>query len=133
ISAEEARALALRAQGFGAAWSGGPIEVLVRLGALQLDAVNVLARPQDLVPFSRLGAFSPAVLADAVYRQRQGFEYWGHEASWLPMAEYRYFLPRMAHYRAHEPFVTHRRAHAAEYESVLARLRAEGPLTAQAF
>jgi uncharacterized protein YcaQ len=145
ISAAEARALALRAQGFGATRAahpggagaaetpGDPLDVLSRLGVLQLDAVSVLARPQELVPFSRVGAFSPAALAAAVYEHRRGFEYWGHEASWLPMAEYRYFLPRMAHYRAHAPFVAHRREHAADYERVLSRLRAEGPLTAQAF
>jgi len=133
LSATEARALALRTQGFGEAWPGGPVEVLFRLGALQLDAVSVVARPQDLVPFSRLGAFSPVALADAVYGRRQGFEYWGHEASWLPMAEYRYFLPRMAYYRAYEPFAAHRRQNAADYADVLSRLRAEGPLTSAAF
>jgi uncharacterized protein YcaQ len=66
ISATEVRALALRVQGFGEVWPGDPIEVLFRLGTLQLDSVSVLARPQELVPFSRMGAFSPAAMADAV-------------------------------------------------------------------
>ena len=48
-----------------------------------------------LVPFSRLGPFSTAALQRSVYAERRGFEYWGHMASWLPMADYRYFLPRM--------------------------------------
>jgi uncharacterized protein YcaQ len=133
LSAAEARALALRAQGFGEAWPDDPVEVLVRLGALQLDSVNVLARPHELVPFARLGAFSPAALAEAVYVRRRGFEYWGHAASLLPMAEYRYFLPRMAYYRAHAPLAAHRRQNAADYDRILSRLRAEGPLAAAAF
>ena len=133
ILADEARGLALRAQGFGKAWQGGGITVLDRLGVLQLDSVNVVARPHEVVPFSRMGAFSVAAMADAVYKRRRGFEYWGHAASWLPMAEYRYFVPRMARHRAHKPWVAYRREHAAEFVHVLRRLRAEGPLTSEAF
>ena len=56
----------------------------------------MVARTQDLVPFARLGPCSVPEMWRAVYAERRGFEYWGHAASWLPMAEYRYFRPRMA-------------------------------------
>jgi uncharacterized protein YcaQ len=56
-------------------------------------------------------------------------------ASWLPMAEYRYFLPRMARMRETSRgwWVRIRAEHAALYPQVLERVRAEGPLGAAAF
>ena len=140
LSTTEARALALRAQGFGARSLPGPggdgrapapIDVLDLLGAIQLDSVNVVARTQDLVPFARLGPCSVPEMWRAVYAERRGFEYWGHAASWLPMAEYRYFRPRMAHFR--ERHREYREAHAALLGDVLARIREEGPLGTAAF
>src|SRR5258708_25831930 len=100
LSAAEARGLALRAQSFGDLAALQPIDLLERLGAIQMDSVNILARNHLLVPFSRVGPYSVDALHAAIYRDRRGFEYWGHQASWLPMAEYRYFLPRMMRSRA---------------------------------
>ena len=134
LSAEEARGLALRTQAFGAA-AVEPIDLLDRLGAIQMDSVNVLARNHLLVPFSRLGAYSVESLHNAVYQQRRGFEYWGHMASWLPMAEYRYFLPRMTRMRdtTRGWWQRIRSEHAALYPQVLERVREEGPIGAAAF
>src|ERR1700694_3364358 len=95
LSADEARGLALRVQGLGEASPVEPIDLLDRLGAIQMDSVNILARNHLLVPFARLGPYSTQALHESIYREKRGFEYWGHMASWLPMAEYRYFLPRM--------------------------------------
>jgi uncharacterized protein YcaQ len=135
LSAEEARALAVRAQSFGAVVPIEPIDLLERLGAIQMDSVNVLERNHLLVPFARLGAYSIADLQSAIYTQRRGFEYWGHMASWLPMAEYRYFLPRMLRSReaARGWWSQIRTEHAALYPLVLERIRAEGQLGAVAF
>jgi uncharacterized protein YcaQ len=135
LSADEARALALRAQDFGASQPAEPIEVLERLGAIQMDSVNVLARNHLLVPFARIGPYSLADLHASIYRQKRGFEYWGHMASWLPMAEYRYFLPRMARMRESPRgwWLEVRTQHAALYPAVLERVRAEGPIGAAAF
>jgi uncharacterized protein len=135
LKAEEALAIALRTQAFGDASLFEPIAVLDRLGAIQLDSVNVLARNHLLVPFARLGAYSIEQLHSAIYKQKRGFEYWGHMASWLPMAEYRYFLPRMARMRASSRgwWQRVRAEHAELYPLVLERIRAEGPLGAAAF
>lgn len=134
LSAEEARGLALRAQAFGAV-AVDPIDLLDRLGVIQMDSVNVLARNHLLVPFSRLGAYSVPALHNSIYQQRRGFEYWGHMASWLPMAEYRYFLPRMARMRdtTRGWWQRIRDEHAALYPRVLERVREEGPIGAAAF
>src|SRR5438105_3837261 len=135
LSAEEARGLALRAQHFGDANVVEPIDVLDRLGAIQMDSVNIVARNHLLVPFARLGRYSIEALHRAIYQGKRAFEYWGHMASWLPMAEYRYFLPRMARMReSHRGWwLNVRSEHAELYPRVLERIRAEGPLGAVAF
>jgi uncharacterized protein YcaQ len=135
LSADEARGLALRAQGFGQSDHLEPIQLLEQLGAIQMDSVNVLARNHLLVPFARTGPYSVADLHTAIYARRRGFEYWGHMASWLPIDDYRYFLPRMARMRESTRgwWARVRTDHAELYPLVLERIRAEGALGAADF
>jgi uncharacterized protein YcaQ len=92
LSAAEARRLALAAQGFADGRSDtradgwGIRRVLKRVGLLQLDSVNVLERAHYLPAFSRLGPYPRELLDRASQRApRRLFEYWGHEASLLPV------------------------------------------------
>jgi uncharacterized protein len=97
--------------------------------------VNVVTRSQELVPFARLGPYSVAGLGTAIYAQRRGFEYWGHMASWLPIGDFRYFLPRMERMRRTSRgwWSRIRTEHAELYPLVLERVRNEGPIGAAAF
>src|SRR4051794_14120014 len=89
LSAAEARRLALGAQGFAEPRraDGRALQrVLARTGLLQIDSVNVLQRAHYLPPFSRLGPYDTAALDRlSHYSPRRLFEYWGHEASLLPV------------------------------------------------
>src|SRR5262245_21152777 len=91
LSAAEARAIALGAQGFAAARPARvdrrALRSLVgRLGAIQIDSVNVLVRSHYLPAFSRLGAYDRTHLDRLSHTApRSVFEYWGHEASLLPV------------------------------------------------
>ena len=90
LSADEARRVVLGAQGFSVARpSGGATlrhatSLLGRVGAVQLDSVNVIARAHELTLFSRLGDH-PRNLAERLVSTGRAFEYWGHEASLLPV------------------------------------------------
>ncbi len=96
LSLAEARRLALSAQGFGGAPRGEikPRQLQAQLdglGVLQIDSVNALVRSHYLPAFSRLGHYTPALLDQLAWgkpRQRRLFEYWGHEASLLPLELY---------------------------------------------
>lgn len=65
ISALMARRIALAAQGIGRARPDAParrhvLGMVQRLGALQIDSVNVLTRAHYMPAFSRLGAYPPS-------------------------------------------------------------------------
>lgn len=100
LSIGEARRAAIAAQQFVS--SGGPprsakalAEIVRRLGVVQIDSVNVLVRSHYLPIFSRRGAYKSALLERAAYDNRLLFEYWGHEASFLPIESYPLFRWRM--------------------------------------
>ncbi|WP_350023067.1 winged helix-turn-helix domain-containing protein [Pseudomonas protegens] len=97
FSLKQARRLALAAQGFGGRQPPASIKAsrlnqqIERLGLLQIDSVNALVRAHYLPLFSRLGSYPQQLLDQAAWsqgRQRTLFEYWGHEASLLPMSMY---------------------------------------------
>lgn len=91
ISREQARRIALAAQGFDRPRPGNGVDirhlrrVIRQLGLLQLDFVNVLVPAHYLVLYSRLGAFDRERLHELVYRRREFTEQWAHEASIVPM------------------------------------------------
>ena len=91
LSIAEARRIALNAQGFGARPAKKPggaaiLDLVTRLGVLQIDSVNVLCRAHYLPVFSRLGAYARDLVDQAAWAPpRALFEYWGHAASFLPV------------------------------------------------
>ncbi|MEU4659659.1 crosslink repair DNA glycosylase YcaQ family protein [Streptomyces sp. NPDC023723] len=130
LSADEARRIALRAQGFLGAPDrrSGVRGVLRHLGAVQLDTISVLARSHELVPYARLGAVGRGAVEDAYWTGTHAFEYWSHAACVLPIEEWPHFAFRRRAYRA-RPHWNHELP-AGAYDQVIKQLRAEGPLTA---
>ncbi|MFC5200706.1 MULTISPECIES: winged helix-turn-helix domain-containing protein [Streptomyces] len=135
LSADEARRVVLRAQGFLGAPDrrSGVRGVLRHLGAVQLDTISVLARSHELVPYARLGAVGRRTVDEAYWTPGAGgaphaFEYWSHAACILPIEEWPHFAFRRRAYRA-RPHWNHALPDGT-YDQVIKQLRTEGPLTA---
>ena len=138
LSNEEARRIALAAQGFADARPTGRVDiralrrVIGRVGLLQIDSVNVLVRAHYMPLYSRLGPYPRDLLDDAVYKRHELFEAWAHVASLVPLDCYpllRYQMhsnaPQWRHFRhwaeANKEYV----------DAVLAEVRERGPLSAK--
>ncbi|MGW6024806.1 winged helix-turn-helix domain-containing protein [Streptomyces sp. NPDC055099] len=138
LSADEARRIALRAQGFLGApdRKSGVRGVLRHLGAVQLDTISVLARSHELIPYARLGAVGRDRIEAAYWDGASGtgparphaFEYWSHAACILPIEEWPHFAFRRRAYRTRPHW--HHDLPAGAYDTVIKQLTAEGPLTA---
>jgi len=139
LSAPEARRLALASQGFAEPRPDGEPggwdlrRVLKRVGLLQIDSVNVLERAHYLPAFSRLGTYSHEALDRLSQRApRRLFEYWGHEASLIPV-EYQPLLRWRMERAAHDAWGGMRKVASERPElvaEVLAQVRDRGPLAA---
>jgi uncharacterized protein YcaQ len=141
-TAAQARRIALAAQGFGKARPAAPAarhvdRLIARLGLLQIDSVNVLARAHTVPLYSRLGPYDQALLDKAAYgrRGRRLFEYWGHEASLIRLDLQPAMRWRMARAARGEGIYTglarFAREHAAFVETVYRAVEAQGPCTAR--
>ncbi|CAL9454454.1 hypothetical protein SUDANB60_02500 [Streptomyces sp. enrichment culture] len=134
LSADEARRIALRAQGLLGVPDrrAGVRGVLRHLGAVQLDTISVLARSHELIPYARLGAVGRRTVEEAYWKQgdqpAHTFEYWSHAACILPVEEWPHFAFRRRAYRA-RPHWNHDLPDGV-YDQVVKQLRTEGPLTA---
>ncbi|HET8675996.1 MAG TPA: crosslink repair DNA glycosylase YcaQ family protein [Blastocatellia bacterium] len=65
-----------------------------RMGALQIDTIHVVARSPYFVLWSRLGDYQQLWL-DELLAEGQLFEYWSHEACFLPIEDYPLYRHRM--------------------------------------
>jgi hypothetical protein len=95
----------------------------------------VVARTHEHTLWTRLPEFAPEMLYAAQRDERSIFEYWGHAMSYLPMQDYRYYLPTMRAYQQPEGNWAKNR-----YEKyghligpVLERIKQEGPLRSRDF
>jgi uncharacterized protein len=132
LSADEARRITLYAQGFLGAGGrrGGVAGMLRRVGAVQLDTISVLARSHELVAYARLGPVGRDAVENAYWPASKPatFEYWAHAACVLPLEHWPYYARRRRAIAARGQR-WHKVSEAA-CDEVLARLKAEGPLTA---
>jgi uncharacterized protein YcaQ len=90
----QAHALTDRPAGPG---KGADLAALIdRLGFVQVDSVNTLARAHDLILFSRRPAYRPPALRRLNDRARATFEHWTHDASIVPVAFFPHWRLRFA-------------------------------------
>lgn len=135
LSLESVRLLALNSQGllnqpFGKKKSG-VLSAVEHLGYVQIDTLAVVARAHHHTLYSRLPDYKESYLGELMEKDKAIFEYWSHAASYLPMSDYRYSLPRKkifaegkSHWFAQDKKVM---------KYVLDRIRSEGALQSKDF
>ena len=101
VTLETARRLAVSAQLLAGprppATVDGILDVVRRLGRLQLDPTSIVARSHLLVLWSRLGSYDPGDLDTLLWERRDLFE---HRAYVVPTDEYPYYRARMRDFPA---------------------------------
>jgi uncharacterized protein YcaQ len=139
LSIAAARTLHLAAQGLLApprrkAVKQDVLAAIQRMRQLQIDTIHVVARSPYLVVFSRIGPYAPQWLDEHLAEGRL-FEYWSHEACFIPIEDYGLMRHRMLDpskmgwkYAAD----WHQR-HRQDIERLLAQVREQGPVRAADF
>lgn len=134
-----ARALHLAAQGLlqprrKKAQKKDVLEAIRHMGVLQIDTIHVVARSPYLVLWSRLGDY-PLAWLEQLLEEGALFEYWAHEACFVPIEDYGLYRHRMLDpaamgWKYSETWMRERRA---EVDKVLAHIRANGPVKSSDF
>lgn len=136
IANRDARRLWLEAQGLS--WPpNGPLDVsaiIRRLGFVQLDTIQVVARAHHHILWSRNQHYREPML-DRLLRERAVFEHFTHDASVIPIEFYPYWRRR---FRQLEERVRGWEWHRGMLDeegrdAIKARIAAEGPLSTKAF
>jgi uncharacterized protein YcaQ len=140
ISQKTARRLVLHAQLLDGGTrikkgTEGVAQAIGHLGYIQIDTISVIERAHHHTLWTRVPHYTPGQLHDAQAKERTVFEYWGHAASYLPMSDYRFYIPMMRNFL--DPKGAWYKAWGEKYgshsEPVLKRIRAEGPKAARDF
>ncbi len=138
LSISQARRVALAAQGFADNRPSGAVDrrhgrrVFDRIGLIQVDSVNVLVRSQELPMFARLGSHRRDLIPSMI-AAGDLFEFWGHEASLIPVDDHHLYRWKMS--RAREAGMWAGLAKINQerpqfVNEVLAEVRDRGPLSA---
>lgn len=105
-----------------------------QMSLLQIDTIHVVARSPYLVLFSRLGDY-PCEWLEQALAQGQLFEYWAHEACFIPMEDYSLLRHRMLNpvalgWKYNQAWMDQ---HKHEIEALLEHIREHGPVRAADF
>ena len=141
IAAAEARRLVLVLQGLADAprrklGADDLLALIERLGFVQVDSVNVVARAHHMILFARSQTYRPALLQRLLEREARLFENWTHDAAIIPTRFYPYWQVRFEHDR---PRLKERYRrwfggqHEERLEAVLAHVRQNGAVLARDF
>ncbi|MEP1588166.1 MAG: crosslink repair DNA glycosylase YcaQ family protein [Tateyamaria sp.] len=116
----------------GAAHGSDLLALIKRLGFVQLDSINTVARAHDMILFSRKPRYRPKSLTQLYERDRALFEHWTHDAAVVPMAFYPYWHMR----RERDAALLksrwkdwRREGFEAQFQTVLDMIRERGPVS----
>ena len=112
----------------------GILQTIEKLGYVQIDTINVIERSHHIVFFTRCPDYKKDYLHDLQAKDKKIFEYWAHAASFIPMKDYRFYLPAMKRKPKKGSWLDKWiKEHRTLIKKVKERIVKEGPLTANNF
>jgi uncharacterized protein len=139
LSLDQARRIAVQSQRLASSSLGtgkeGIAQIIEHLGYVQIDTIAVVARAHHHTLWARCPDYDPTFLHDLVAVDRRIFEYWAHAIAFLPMSDYRFYIPRMTRHRTSSRawLSAWKQEHGHILDEVLTRIRKEGALTSKDF
>jgi len=106
------------------------LKALDHLGYLQIDTLSIVERAHHHTLWTRIHDYKTSYL-DELVKEHQVFEYWFHAASYLPMKDFRFVLPRMLEVKQSESHYYNADPKMMQY--IIDAIRAEGPKRARDF
>ncbi|MDA7963682.1 crosslink repair DNA glycosylase YcaQ family protein [Ruegeria sp.] len=107
------------------------LDLIHRLGFVQLDSINTVARAHDMILYARRPTYRAGNLKRLYERDRALFEHWTHDAAVIPMAFYPHWHLRFQ--RDAEVLKARwknwrRDGYEKQFETVLQHIRDHGPV-----
>ncbi len=107
-------------------------DLIARIGFVQVDSINTVARAHHMILWSRRQSYRPAALKPLLERDRHLFEHWTHDASILPVDLFRHWHHRFARdaVRLEANWKSwFRDGYTQQFDAILRRIADHGPVT----
>lgn len=106
-------------------------DLIERIGFVQVDSINTVARAHDMILWSRRQSYRPRALKRLLERDRTLWEHWTHDASILPTRLHGIWHHRFRRdeERLHANWKRwFRDGYEAQFDSILDRIARDGPV-----
>ncbi len=106
-------------------------DLISRIGFVQVDSINTVARAHDMILWSRRQSYRPETLKQLLERDRSLWEHWTHDASILPVRLHGVWQHRFARDadRLHANWRRwFREGYEAQFDTILNRIAKDGPV-----
>lgn len=109
------------------------LSTIEKLGYIQIDSLSMVERAHHHTLYTRVPDYQNKFLNQLV-DERKVFEYWFHAASYLPMKDFRYVLPKMRYHKEGKAKFYHKvNVNQKTYDYVYDKIRLDGPQKARDF
>ncbi|MEM9832990.1 MAG: crosslink repair DNA glycosylase YcaQ family protein [Bacteroidota bacterium] len=130
VTLKQLQRVTLKCQGLNGDFAFGSgkksvLSALEHLGYIQIDTISVIERAHHHTLYTRVPDYKNDYLGQLV-DERKVFEYWFHAASYLPMTDFRYALPRMSYFKRGESRY-YKNVDSKTLEYVYDKIRLDGP------
>ncbi len=106
-------------------------DLIERIGFVQVDSINTVARAHDMILWSRRQSYRPPALKRLLEKDRSLWEHWTHDASILPTRLHGVWQHRFQRdeQRLHANWKSwFRDGYEAQFDSILNRIAKDGPV-----